>query len=216
MRRGLIILLLMLGLTAPALAVPVLAADDTAEPKLRNWHFGVQGVTTWRDRYDVFDREVLPGGAIEDKGRGAGFVFGRRFGDRFLVDLQVTYGAHKIADSEHELADIETLVTFTILYRERSVFQPFLRGGAGGAGQLLEFGPDGGHVFAFGTGAIAGGGFQVRLGSRWSLEFETVATFANFLEVMDESEPDRWVEDSWQVRESSWGWRNGVGVVFWF
>jgi hypothetical protein len=64
--------------------------------------------------------------------------------------------------------------------------------------------------------AIAGGGAQIRLGDRFSLEIETVATFTDFLEVHDESNDRLWDGDDWQVRISNRGWRTGVGLVFWF
>ena len=80
----------------------------------------------------------------------------------------------------------------------------------------MELNPSAGHVISFGTAAIAGGGLQVRLGSRITLEFEAVATFTNFLEVVDDSSNNLWPQDSWQVRVSNQGWRFGTGVMFWF
>jgi hypothetical protein len=204
---------LSLGLVAPAAAQP----DDAATgPKLRRWHFGLQGVTTWRNRHDVFGRAELPPGEVDDRGRGGGLLAGYRFGDRFLLDVQVTLGRHEIADSPAEISDLEALVTGTVLFRETRTVQPFLRGGFGGAGELLELGPDAGHVFVFGPAALAGGGLQFRLSSRFSVEVEVVATFANFLEVHDESAANLWPEESWQVRVSNTGWRTGTGIVVWF
>ncbi len=184
--------------------------------KLRDWHFGLQGVGTRRDRYDVFGVPGVPPGVVDERGRGAGFLLGYRFGDRFLLELQVTYAAHQIADSEAKMADAEALITGTVLFRQRETLQPFLRGGFGGAGEVLTLGPDGGSLNALGAAAIAGGGLQVRLSSRFSLELEVVATFANFLEVRDLSTAGIWAGRDWQVRESNWGTRSGLGVVVWF
>lgn len=202
--------LLILTLAAPA---PAAAAEG---PVLRNWFLGVQGVNTRRTEFDVFGRTELPDGDADDRGRGGGFVFGRRFGDRFLLGLQVLGAKHTIADSDQDITDVEALITGTVLFRETSTVQPFLRGGFGGGGEVLELGPDAGHVVAFGTAAIAGGGVQIRLSSRFSLEFETVATFTNFLQVEDDSADDLWPEDDWQVRVSNQGWRTGTSLSIWF
>lgn len=213
MRRLLAVTILILGLAAQAVAQ---TGDGVTGPKLRRWHFGLQGVTTWRNRYDVFDRMELPPGAVSDRGRGGGLFAGVRFGDRFLLDLQLTLGRHTIADSPAEISDVEVLITGTVLFRQTRTLQPFLRGGFGGGGELLELGPDAGHVFAFGTSTLAGGGLQIRLSSRFSVEIEVVATFANFLEVHDESTADLWPEENWQVRVSNTGWRTGTGIAVWF
>ncbi len=197
--------ILILGLAAPARA-----ADDAPGPVLRRWHFGLQGVSTWRDRYDVFDRGELPPGAVEEPGRGGGVIFGYRFGGRFLLGLQVVVATHAIIDKPDKISDVEALITGTVLFRQTATLQPFLRGGFGGGGEFLDMVPDVDRVFAYGTSAIAGGGMQVRLSSRFSLDLEAVATFTNFLEVAGES------SDTWQVRESNWGWRLGVGAFVWF
>jgi len=210
MRRLWWAVLLVLALAAPA------QADDAGGPVLRNWYLGVQGVNTWRSNFDVFGRSELRPGKVEDRGRGGGLVFGRRFGDRFLLSLQVLGATHDIADSDEDIADVEALVTGTVLFRETSTVQPFLRGGFGGGGEVLALGPDAGHVLSFGTATIAGGGVQIRLSSRFSLEFETVATFTNFLQVEDESAEDLWPEEDWQVRVSNQGWRTGTSIIVWF
>lgn len=186
------------------------------EVKLRKWHFGLQGVTTRRDNYDVFGVFAVPPDVVEDRGRGTGLLIGYRFGTRFLLGLQMAYGRHAIVDSPQEMVDVEALLTGTVLFRETALVQPFLRGGFGGGGVILQLNPDGGDLTAFGTSAIAGGGLQLRLSSRFSLELEAVATFTNFLEVQDNSTARVYEGKSWQVRESNVGSRVGVGVVVWF
>jgi hypothetical protein len=212
-RRWVLVVLLLL------LAFPALAADssDKAEgPKLRRWHLGLQGVSTWRDRYDVFGLPDTPPGEVSTYGHGAGLFFGARLGDRFLLDLQLCYAEHGLAGASEKLGDLEFLVTGTVLFRHTSTLQPFLRGGFGGGGLVMTFTDDPGNLFAFGTVAIAGGGTQVRLSNRFSLDLELVSTFTNFLEVLDETEGHLYPEESWQVRKSNWGMRLGVGLVFWF
>jgi len=205
MRRLIWAAILILGLAAPARA-----ADDADGSALRRWHFGLQGVSTWRDRYDVFDHVGLPPGEVEEPGRGAGVVLGFRFGSRFLLGLQLVAATHTIIDKPDKISDVEALIIGTVLFRQTATLQPFLRGGFGGGGELLDLEPDVDKVFAYGTSAIAGGGMQVRLSSRFSLDLEAVATFTNFLEVTSES------SDTWQVRKSNWGWRIGVGAFVWF
>lgn len=206
-----IVILLLLGLAGAA------HADEAAgEVKLRNWHVGLQSTGSWRSRFDTFDRAGLPSGAVEAYGRGAGLVVGRRFGGRVLAQLQLTYAQHEIAGSGELLGDVEALATGTVLFGPTRTVQPFLRGGIGGGGQVIQLEDDGGNVMSFGTAAIAGGGAQVRLGSRVSLEFEGVATFTNFLQVNDETKAALWGGGDWQVRVSNWGWRVGAGVVLWF
>lgn len=206
-----IVILLLLGLAGFAHA-----DDAAAEVKLRKWHVGLQSTGSWRSRFDTFDRAELPPGAVEAYGRGAGMVVGRRFGDRMLAQLQFAYAQHDLAGSTDKLGDVEVLVTGTVLFGPTRTVQPFLRGGIGGGGQVIQFADDGGNVVSFGTAAIAGGGAQVRLGGRVSLDFEGVATFTNFLQVNDETKAALWGGGDWQVRVSNWGWRVGAGVVFWF
>lgn len=211
MKRTLCIIVAVLGLAGAA------RADEAAPAvKLRKWHVGLQSVGSWRSRFDTFDRAELPPGAVKAYGRGAGLMVGRRFGDRVLAQLQLAYAQHDIAGSEDKLGDVEALVTGTVLFGPTRTVQPFLRGGIGGGGQVIQLDADGGSVLAFGTEAIAGGGAQIRLGSRVSLDLEGVATFTNFLQVNDESNAGLWGGGDWQVRLSNWGWRVGTGVVFWF
>lgn len=184
------------------------------EVKLRGWYVGIQMVRGERDGYDVFARPDLPSGEVEDVGRGGGFQFGHRFGDRFLLGLQFSMARHEIDGTGDHLNNAEALVTGTVLFNERQTLQPFLRGGFGGAAAVLEFTPDNEHVISFGTAAVAGGGFQVRASSRVSFEAETVATFANFMEVNDDRTGTR--DENWQVRTSHVGWRFGLGASFWF
>lgn len=207
MRRWVLTAALLLVLTGVAQA---------EEPKLRRWYFGLQGVDTWRNTYEVFGLEGLPPGDLKDGGGGVGGLFGVRFGGRFLLGLQLVYSAHEIIDRPEIIADVEFLFTGTVLFREKDTWQPFLRGGLGGAGEYLDRSPNPGNLFAYGTGAIAGGGLQVRLSSRFSLDLEVVSTFANFLEVNNDSGGAPWPEESWKIRESNWGWRLGLGAMVWF
>ncbi|MBK6736218.1 MAG: hypothetical protein IPG61_19550 [bacterium] len=210
---------------ALGLAVPVHAdeagepprADRVSEsPRLRTWHLALQSVDAWRNHFDVFDQPGLPPAGVDSRGKGGGMAIGRRFGDRFLAQVQFAIARHDIDDMDEQLIDIEVLLTGTVLFRPLRTFQPFLRGGLGGGGQALELPGNGGQVVAVGPVAIAGGGAQIRLGDRFSLEIETVATFTDFLEVHDESNDRLWDGDDWQVRISNRGWRTGVGLVFWF
>jgi hypothetical protein len=121
---------------------------------------------------------------------------------------------HALQDRPEEMYDAEVLVTGTVLWRERRTLQPFVRGGFGGAAVVLERPDDDGFTAAYGTAAIAGGGLQVRLSSRFSLEWELTARFTNFYEVQDR--PDSAPDSDWRVDTSHVGWRSGLGVTFWF
>lgn len=207
-------------LLALAAAAPARAADETGPPsaelRLRRWHLGLQSAGSWRNTLDAFDRPGLPPGDVDRRGRGVSLALGRRCGDRFLAQLQVAQARHDQDDDDGMFNDVALLLTGTVLFGPTRTLQPFLRGGIGGT--VLAFQPDGsdGVVYAFGPAAIAGGGAQVRLGGRVSLEFEAVATFTDFLEVHDETDDAAWGGDTWQVRTSNHGWRAGAGVVFWF
>ena len=122
------------ALTA-ALFLVLASLAQAEEPKLRRWYFGLQGVDTWRNTYEVFGVTGLPPGELDDGGGGVGGLFGYRFGGRFLLGLQFVYSAHDIIDRTERIADVEFLVTGTVLFREKSTWQPFLRGGIGGAGE---------------------------------------------------------------------------------
>ena len=199
-----------------ALVWPVNNDCVASEVKLRNWYFGFQIANGERNTYDVFGRkDALPGEVIDHYGQ-AGIMAGYRFGDRFLLGFQVVAVQHKLSGTEDQLFDAEALITGTVLFRQRSTFQPFLRGGVGGTSELLLRDENAGYLTSIGTAAVAGGGFQVRVSSRLSLEMETVATFANFFEVHDNSDEQTWPEDNWQVRTSNYGYRFGFGVIIWF
>lgn len=197
-------------------AIPALATDGQSDTQLRRWHLGLQSVGVWRDRFDTFDRAGLPPGDVASHGRGGGLAIGRRFGDRFLAQLQMVYAQHDIAGSDGKLGDLEALFTGTVLFGPTRTVQPFLRGGLGAGALFVESADGGGDVYAFGPAAIAGGGAQIRLGSRVSLEFEAVATFTDFLEVHDETDDAAWGGEDWQVRVSNRGWRLGCGACLWF
>lgn len=212
MRRLLPVLLLIALLDA---GVRPARADEA--PRLRKWHVGVATSATWRDNFDVFDAPGLPPGPVARRGDGAGFQVGRRFGDRFVLGLQLAGSGHDVeGGSDLSFYDAEALVTGTVLFRERDRWQPFLRGGVGVGGVLAELPADAGNIFSYGTTAVAGGGCQVRLGGRVSLEVEAVATFTNFIEVRNEGSDPRWTDESWQVRTGDQGWRVGAGLLFWF
>lgn len=206
-----------LALVVPAAARPATGVDgDGAHARLRHWHVGLASTTTWRSRFDVFDREGLPPGPVAAHGRGGGLVVGRRFGDRFLAQLLVAYARHDIEGTAARIGDVEALLTGTVLFGPTRKLQPFLRGGIGGGGLAFEPAVGGGAVFAFGPAAIAGGGLQVRFGDRVSLEFEAAATVTDFLQVEDGTDDAAWGGGDWQVRSSHWGWRAGAGIQFWF
>ncbi len=208
--------LVLVVLMTIAMVLPEPGRCSTSEVKLRGWYFSWQTATGQRSRYDVFGKEQLPTGMVEEKGWGAGILLGHRFGDRFLLGLQVVYAQHDISGGNDQLVDAEALITGTVLFRQTSTLQPFLRGGFGASSEIVVYDAVSGKVVSYGTAAIAGGGLQVRLSSRFSLELETVATFANFLEVNDSSELNPWTEEKWQVRTSNYGLRIGLGVVVWF
>jgi len=208
-----VVLALLAAVTPPCARADVAAA---AAPALRRWHVGVNTSSSWRSRFDVFDRDGLPPGAVEETGRGGGLFFGRRFGDRVIGRLQVTYARHDLDGVADKLADVEALLTGTVLFGTGRPVQPFLRGGIGGGGQALETADGKGDLIAFGTAAIAGGGAHWQVGGRFSLELEAVATFTNFLQVEDKTLDARFGGDDWQVRGSNWGWRTGLALALWF
>ena len=207
---------IVLSMVLTAVVWPAGNQCAASEVKLRNWYFGIQSIDGQRNQYDVFGREGALPGEVVDHNSQAGLMFGYRFGDRFLLGLQLAVVQHDISGSEDELFDAEALITGTVLFRQRCTLQPFLRGGFGGTSELLIRDGNSGYMAALGTAAVAGGGLQIRLSSRFSLEVETVATFANFLEVSDTSDDKPWPEDSWQVRTSNYGYRIGLGIVVWF
>ena len=85
--------------------------------------------------------------------------------------------------------------------------------GADEAVHLMDDAFDGSD--ALGTATILGAGFQIRLSSRFSLEWEIVGTFTNFLEVFDNPDVEDPYED-WRVKTSHMGIRNGIGLMIWF
>lgn len=190
-------------------------AGENEDVKLRRWFLGVQGNSAERDRWDVFGQEDIPPAAVSDRGRGGGGQFGFRFGDRFLLGLQLAVTKHDMVGVPEKIRTVEALVTGTVLFRERSTFQPFMRGGAGVGAVVMERPGGDGNTTSLGAAVIAGGGVQVRLSSRFSLEWEIVGTFTNFQEVRER--PDQGEADSnWRVKTSSMGWRNGIGLMIWF
>lgn len=213
MRWVLLALCLLASVTPAAVTA---AGEPPAAPSLRRWHVGAGSCSSWRSDHDVFDRDGLPPGEVADVGRGGVVYLGRRFGDRVLGRVQMAYARHDLGGAVEKLADVEILFTGTVLFGVDRPVQPFVRGGIGGGGQALEFAEGGGHLIAFGPAAIAGGGLHWQVGGRVSLEWEAVATFTNFLQVDDETQDARFGGDDWQVRDSNWGWRAGVGLAFWF
>jgi hypothetical protein len=195
---------------------PVCSQENSSESKLRRWYVGFQMVKTWRDNFDVFARPEWPPGQVNEVGKGGGMFFGYRFGDRFLLTGQTLVAKHTLPERTEEIYDVEALVTGTVLFWPRSFFQPLLRGGFGIAGESLTFDSIDDHIFTFGPSAIAGCGFQLRLGERMSLELEGVATFVNYLTVYDRRTSAGLPEESWKIRESNLGWRLGTSAVFWF
>jgi hypothetical protein len=189
-------------------------AQDKADIKLRHWYLGVQVTAGERDRWDVFGQEGLPPVPVAERGNGGGILFGYRFGDRFLLGLQLAVTEHDLEGVAERLFDTEFLVTGTVLFRERHTLQPFLRGGFGAGGTVLES-PDGaGRSTSLGTAVVAGAGFQVRLSSRFSLEWELVANFTNVREIHIDSEAG--ASTIGHVKISNVGWRNGIGLMIWF
>lgn len=209
MRHLLWAVIVLMGLQTPAWG-----QQTSAEVKLRRWHLGVQGVSSWRNTHDVFGRQESLSYLVEDKGSGLGLIFGCRLGDRFLLGVQALVAKHDLPNQPDRINDVEALVTGTVLFHQKSFLQPFLRGGFGLGGEYLIYGAETHHVFSFGPAAIAGGGFQLRLSSHLSLDFEGTATFVNYMTTTYRS--DFWPDDSWKVRETNWGWRLGAGVVWWF
>lgn len=198
--------LLLAGTASPAAAA-------TEEVKLRNWWVGIHLHRGDRDHWDVFGQPDLPPGHVDAHDAGGGFSFGRRFGDRFLLGLQLAGVEHEIDDYEHALFDGEALVTGTVLFNEFGTVQPFVRGGIGGAIVVVDRGDD--HMtLSMGPAAVAGAGLQLRASSRVSFELEGAFTVTNFLEAQDH--PDGGPEEDWQVRASHVGWRVGMGMSFWF
>lgn len=213
MRRWIGFLVLALCLTG----LPVRATDVEAAGELEKWFLTLQTGGTWRSERNVFGRYTLDGEVENTTDDGLGFAVGRRIGDRFLLAGQVTAFRHSISDSEDRMIDVEALITGTVLYRERDTLQPFLRGGFGAGGQVLDLQSDDGALTVFGTSAVAGGGLQVLFNHRFSFEVEGVFTFTNFLQVEDDTDSNLGGdENSWQVRRSAWGTRFGLGLSVWF
>jgi hypothetical protein len=206
-----ILLCLLLALTGAVSA----GAEEPDQVKLRRWYLGLQANGGGRDRWEVFGREDLPPAAVDNDGGGGGFLFGYRFGDRFLLGLQLAVTRHDMVGVPERLFDVEALVTGTVLFRERSTFQPFVRGGFGAGSVVLERPGGNGNTTSLGTATILGAGFQIRLSSRFSLEWEIAGTFTNFLEVFDNPDVDDPYED-WRVKTSHMGIRNGIGLMIWF
>lgn len=179
---------------------------------LRRWYLGVQLGSGDRDQWDVFARDDLPPAPVESPGGGGALLFGYRFGDRFLLGLHLGVLRYEMTQSDDLINDVEALVVGTVLFRERDTFQPFLRGGFGAAGVGLDY--EGGTTFSYGTAVVGGGGIQIRLSSRFSLEWELAARFTNLLEVQDN--PDDGPEQGWNVKTSQTGWRSGLGLMIWF
>ena len=205
LRRGILICLL-LAFTGPF----SVHAEEDDQVKLRRWYLGVQGNAGGRDRWDVFGQEDLPPAEVDNDGGGGGFLFGYRFGGRFLLGLQLAVTRHDMIEVPEKLFDVEALVTGTVLFRERSTFQPFLRGGFGAGSVVIEQPGGKGNTTSLGTATIAGGGFHMRLSSRFSLEYEIAGTFTNFLEVYDDP------NGQGPVKTSNIGLRNGIGLIVWF
>jgi hypothetical protein len=191
------------------------AAPGAGDVKLRGWTVGLQLTTGDRDRWDVFGRDALPPAVVEGPDRGLGAHVGRRFGGRFLLSLMFNLGEHALTGVPEKLFDGELLLTGTVLFNERGTWQPFVRGGLGGGALALEQPDTDQLTVAVGPAAIGGGGVQVRLSSRFSLELEAVARVTNFLEVRDESRGATG-EEEWRVKTSHVGWRVGTGLAVWF
>jgi len=187
-----------------------------SEVKQRNWYIGLQTADGERNNYDVFGKDDALAGPVNGHISQMGFMFGRRFGERFLLGFQLVVVEHEITGSEDRLFDAEALIIGTVLFRQRDTLQPFLRGGFGGTSELLSRDGGSSYLASLGMATVAGGGMQIRFSSRFSMEIETVATFANFLEVNDTADNRPWPEDSWQVRTSNYGYRVGFGFLFWF
>jgi opacity protein-like surface antigen len=207
-RRTVILLVSWLLAAAAAQA----ASPDSPGPKLRRWFVGVQANGGARDDWNVFARDDFPQGTVEERGSGGTLYVGHRFGDRFLLALSMGALRYDVVDEPDHIMDFEALVTGTVLFRERDTFQPFLRGGAGGGGVLVDY--EGGEAYSYGLAAVAGGGFQIRLSSRFSLEWELAARFTNYYEIEDHPDDGPAIEG--RVQQSHAGWRSGVGLMIWF
>ncbi len=205
-----VFLLVLLGTTT------AWANEDPSHDSLPSWRFGVQGVSTRSQRFDVFERPNLPPGPVAEKGEGGGFCIGHRFGDRFILDLQVLISRFDLEDRPEEMVLTLGNITGTVLFRQDKVVQPYLRGGIGGAGMALQFDEDQGHLYSYGTSAVAGGGVMFRVSRHFSLELEVLAAFVNHMEVNNEASRELWPEGSWSVRETSQSWSSSLGISVWF
>ncbi len=189
---------------------------SASEVKLRKWFVSVDIIEGYNNKYDVFGKDDALPGVVSEKGSGIGITIGHRFGQRFLLGVQLANAEHNIANSKDMYFDTELLVTGTVLFRHKSTFQPFIVGGIGAGGALLIKDQNKGYLISAGTVAIVGGGVQVRMSSRFSLKMDSVATFNNFYEAYDNSDVKKWDEESWQVRTSNYGWRGSLGIAVWF
>lgn len=188
-----------------------IGAEEEPEP-LRNWLLSVQYVSAERLSYDVFGHPDFVPDVASEPGHGGGFSFGYRFGDRFVLAAQFAQYNLTTNTPDTSVGDLEFLLTGTVLFYERSMFQPFIRGGLGGTGVGMSD-KDDRLDLSIGTAAVIGGGVQVRLARWFSLEFEAVATFANYLVRMEDVGGDNNLD--WSIRRSGTGWRTGIGLVFW-
>jgi hypothetical protein len=212
-RWGKIVMLTTLSvLVSGVMGIRPAHADQPDEVKLRRWFLGGQVASGDRDKWDVFGLPDTPPGEVSSSGGGGGIHLGYRFGGRFLLGLQLTTLEFDIIDSSDKIRDITALFTGTVLFRERDTLQPFLRGGLGGGGVVLD--EPGGYTVVLGTAVAAGGGLQVRVSSRFSFEVELAADFRNFQEVQDR--PDGGPDTDWSVRTSHIGGRLGLGLMVWF
>ncbi len=197
------------------LLLPGYVQAQEPEVKLRSWGLGLKSITAWYNTHDVFGKEILPETGIDEYGSGMEFTLSRRLGDRFLLGGQFVGSVFGVQDREEEILRLEAQFTGTVLFRERETLQPFLRGGVGVGFDLVKSHSNEGEVTAYGTSALFSGGLQVRVSSRLSLELEAASTFINFLEVIDSTVDDLGPDESWRVRDSSWGWRLGIGATLW-
>jgi len=177
-----------------------------------NWYLGFQSAGGQRNHYDVFGTDDVLPEVVGESDVGGGLLFGHRFGGRFLLGFQVVVIHHDLDASGESLFDVEALITSTVLFRQQSMWQPFLRGGLGLSSEVVVREEGGENMTSLGTGTVAGGGLQVRMSRRLTLEMETAITFANFFEVHDNEQHDVFR----QVRTSNYGWRFGLGLVLWF
>ncbi len=185
------------------------------EPRgLPRWFLGFQFASSARSSYDVFERTGVPPAPVMDPGGGGGGQFGYRFGDRFLLAMQLVLTTHDVAQPDTRLHDGEALITGTVLYRERSTLQPFLRGGLGGT--VLVFEEPTARTLSLGLAADIGGGVQWKLARALAVELEVVARFANYTNGKFTPREGDLPDDEWAIRRSNAGYRIGVGLVFWF